>query len=820
MSSSKWNIRKTSEKGDKEWTRHLLATKTLVTDSSFAFTNTLVSFLVQSIVIVLLCSLIAFVLTLKKKRQRYKRELKARKLVKDSINAEFTTVESGSFEWINLLLRHQYKCVLSQIADEHAKRVAVDILKTVNNNTDINAAEKKKNKKHSFIGEVSLEDFSLGTTPPTVNLYVARYNPKADYVQFECDFDWDTNASHARIQAQIKPGMYLKSLNVPVHITNLSIHGKLIMGMRLVSREPGVSGVDVSFRDTPTVDVSVSPMGLPVSDIPGLHDWVISFIQSAIQKDFVEPRRMYVDVEHTYMKIAKKAQLENSNGILVVRVMKCTNLVNRNISFGYPYASISYRGRKARTATRPWSKRIEWGSRHEFDLPAFDDGNDDAEDNVISNNALNRISCGEVSVKILDRTIVGSILKIGEATFKVNRSKVVNGKKCDREAGMQRVDIDLDVHGASNRHKKAQITIEWEVVDANINEQPTQRDSSGDNKYDSDAESDASEDAFDDAEKTGVLDGDYEEEKVNNDATTTRTIEDFNKSASSRENGNASSLLSSSGKAISPSRRLFRATGSDLMDSTPTSATIKAFSSSNSPSVASTTSHLLHTAKLQRMLKDERDRFNDKILDLKQEVEDAREEVELWRERRSSELRRAILEGAVFISHTKYRKLGLRRRERYRFYYNTTNNTLNWTSPSSKFWFFSQRRQTLLAEGIADVQTGFDNYTIGQNIEKMTSGNKGRMKAERATHGLNPKRCFSIILRETTEHGRQMQGNENESVQAASKGSANDARNLEKLRAERLLTIDLELPKKGNGRSAREWQTGIIECCLKMNRQV
>ena len=147
-----------------------------------------------------------------------------------------------------------------------------------------------------------------------------------------------------------------------------------------------------------------------------------------------------------------------------------------------------------------------------------------------------------MSVKILDRTIVGSILKIGEATFKVNRSKVVNGKKCDREAGMQRVDIDLDVHGASNRHKKAQITIEWEVVDANISEQPTQRDSSGDNKYDSDAESDASEDAFDDAEKTGVLDGDYEEEKVNNDATTTRTIEDFNKSASSRENENASSF--------------------------------------------------------------------------------------------------------------------------------------------------------------------------------------------------------------------------------------------------------------------------------------
>ena len=745
---NKWNRKPLSSSSSGEWKGHLLF----------------------SILIVLLSLIALFVLMLRKKRQRrYQREFKARKMVKDSINAEFTTVESGSFEWVNLLLRHQYKCILSQIADEHVKRIAVDILK-------------KLDTVNSFVGDVVLEDFSLGTTPPNVNLYVARYNPKADYVQFECDFDWDTNASHARIQAQIKPGMYLKSLNVPVHITNLSIHGKIIMGMRLVSREPGVSGVDVSFRDTPTVDVSVSPMGLPVSDIPGLHDWVISFIQNAIQKDFVEPRRLYVDVEHTYMKIAKKAQLENSNGIVVIRVMKCTNLVNRNISFGYPYASISYRGQKSRTATRPWSKRIEWGSRHEFDLPPFDDNdNDDDEDSA----QMKRIDCGEVCVKILDRTIVGSIVKLGEAIFKINRSKVVNGKKCDREAGMERVHIDLDVHGAitSRKQKKAQLTIEWEVVDANIMEQSTQHDSS-------DIESDLDEDAFDDVEKTVVLDGDYEEE--------------------------TSPLLSTSGKTNSPSRRLFRATESELNASTPTSATFKAFSSTNSPSVASSTSHLLHTAKLQRMLKEERDRFNDKISDLKQELEGTKEEVELWRERRSSELRRAILEGAVFISHTKYRKLGLRRRERYRFYYNTTNNTLNWTSPSSKYWFFSQRRQTLLAKDIADVQTGFSNFTIGQNLEKMTIGNEGRMKAERATHGLNPKRCFSIILREQTEH-EQIQKNNSKTVKS-SKSDARNAADLEKIRAERLLTIDLELPRKGNGRSSREWQTAIIESCMQMNR--
>ena len=100
---NKWNRKPLSSSSSGEWKGYLLF----------------------SILIVLLSLIALFVSMLRKKRQRrYQREFKARKMVKDSINAEFTTVESGSFEWVNLLLRHQYKCILSQIADEHVKRIA------------------------------------------------------------------------------------------------------------------------------------------------------------------------------------------------------------------------------------------------------------------------------------------------------------------------------------------------------------------------------------------------------------------------------------------------------------------------------------------------------------------------------------------------------------------------------------------------------------------------------------------------------------------------------------------------------------------------
>ena len=56
--------------------------------------------------------------------------------------------------------------------------------------------------------------------------------------------------------------------------------------MRLTKRLPGVSGVDISFRGVPKVDVSVRPVGLPVADVPGLYQWIMGKIEEVICKKF------------------------------------------------------------------------------------------------------------------------------------------------------------------------------------------------------------------------------------------------------------------------------------------------------------------------------------------------------------------------------------------------------------------------------------------------------------------------------------------------------------------------------------------------------
>ena len=51
-----------------------------------------------------------------------------------------------------------------------------------------------------------------------------------------------TVSSHILVRATVQPSVFLPSITVPIHITDFSIKGRMLVGFRLVQRTPGVSG--------------------------------------------------------------------------------------------------------------------------------------------------------------------------------------------------------------------------------------------------------------------------------------------------------------------------------------------------------------------------------------------------------------------------------------------------------------------------------------------------------------------------------------------------------------------------------------------------
>ncbi len=73
---------------------------------------------------------------------------------------------------------------------------------------------------------------------------------------------------------QIAPRMrahaLLPTLSGRVAVTHLNLTGRILIGLHLFSRAPGIKGLEVSFIAPPELDVKFSPFGVTVTEIPGV----------------------------------------------------------------------------------------------------------------------------------------------------------------------------------------------------------------------------------------------------------------------------------------------------------------------------------------------------------------------------------------------------------------------------------------------------------------------------------------------------------------------------------------------------------------------
>ena len=211
-------------------------------------------------------------------------------------DATYTSVETGMLEWINHLVRHEWRSLIGSAVDQRAR----ETLETQLQDSGARSGGVLKNAQ--------IKELTLGVVPPDLKLYVSRYNPRDDYVQFEFDFKWDTVQSHIFLLCDVNvagacasassflPGVIrsftnaLPSVRVPIHVTDLSISGKLLLGIRLSDRQPGMSGLDVSFNDPPTVNLSIQTAGVPVNDVPGVKEFIEGKIGNIFAASYVEPK--------------------------------------------------------------------------------------------------------------------------------------------------------------------------------------------------------------------------------------------------------------------------------------------------------------------------------------------------------------------------------------------------------------------------------------------------------------------------------------------------------------------------------------------------
>ncbi|KAL5228818.1 hypothetical protein ABZP36_017083 [Zizania latifolia] len=187
-----------------------------------------------------------------------------------------------------------------------------------------------KSRKPKLIDKIELQEFSLGSCPPTLGEQGMRWMTSGDQQVMRLGFDWDSNEMSVMLLAKLA-----KPLIGAARIVINSIHIK--GDLRLIPILDG-EAILYSFESTPEVRIGVAfgsggnPAG-PGMELPGVSTWLVKLLTETIVKTMVEPRRLCFPLPSVDLR--KRAV----GGVLSVNVISASNLGRSTTSELYNHQS-------------------------------------------------------------------------------------------------------------------------------------------------------------------------------------------------------------------------------------------------------------------------------------------------------------------------------------------------------------------------------------------------------------------------------------------------------------------------------------------------
>uniref|UniRef100_A0A453DT98 SMP-LTD domain-containing protein n=1 Tax=Aegilops tauschii subsp. strangulata TaxID=200361 RepID=A0A453DT98_AEGTS len=184
-----------------------------------------------------------------------------------------------------------------------------------------------KNRKPKLIDKIELQEFSLGSCPPTLGEQGMRWMTSGEQQVMSLGFDWHSKEMSVMFMAKLA-----KPLMGTARIVINSIH---IKGDLLLSPILDGEAVLYSFESTPEVRIGVAfgsggSQTVPGMELPGVSTWLVKLLTETIAKTMVEPRRLCFSLPPVDLK--KQAV----GGVLSVTVVSASNLgrKSRTIELG------------------------------------------------------------------------------------------------------------------------------------------------------------------------------------------------------------------------------------------------------------------------------------------------------------------------------------------------------------------------------------------------------------------------------------------------------------------------------------------------------
>ncbi|RDX73488.1 Synaptotagmin-5, partial [Mucuna pruriens] len=199
-----------------------------------------------------------------------------RRLLEDDLNKKWNRILLNTSpvtplehcEWLNLLLTQIWP---NYVNPKLSRRLSAIVEKRV------------KLRKPRFIEKVEVQEFSLGSCPPTLGLQGMQWSTSGGQRVLKMGFEWDTSEMSISMLAKLSVG------TARIVINSLHIKGDLLVTPILDGK-----ALLFSFLSTPEVRIGIafgSGASQSATELPGVSPWLVKLFTDTLDKTLVEPRR-------------------------------------------------------------------------------------------------------------------------------------------------------------------------------------------------------------------------------------------------------------------------------------------------------------------------------------------------------------------------------------------------------------------------------------------------------------------------------------------------------------------------------------------------
>jgi Ca2+-dependent lipid-binding protein len=124
---------------------------------------------------------------------------------------------------------------------------------------------------------------------------------------------------NSRIVLKARIGRGIVGVDVPVLVKEISLTGCMAIELKLMAGYPYIKSVSFGFKENPKINFILKPLkGVDLMDIPGLSNFLESFVRDTVAWLLVHPNKYSLDLDA--MMNGAITNAETATGVLLVKV--------------------------------------------------------------------------------------------------------------------------------------------------------------------------------------------------------------------------------------------------------------------------------------------------------------------------------------------------------------------------------------------------------------------------------------------------------------------------------------------------------------------